>query len=52
MSEKYYVRESCFRTGADSIVVMLWWEDERQLIDIAEEEELRASGRSDQREEY
>jgi len=50
-SEKYYIRESCFRTGADSIIVLLWWEDEQQLIDIAEEEERRASRRSDQREE-
>lgn len=50
-AEKYYVRESCFKTGPDSILVMLWWEDEQQLIDIAEEEELRASRRSDRREE-
>ena len=50
-SEKYYIRESCFRTGADSIVVMLWWEDERQLIEINEGEEIRASRRSDRREE-
>jgi hypothetical protein len=50
-AERYYVRESCFKTGADSIVVMLWWENEQQLIDIAEEDELRASRRSDQREE-
>jgi hypothetical protein len=50
-AERYYIRESCFRTGSDSIIVMLWWEDEQQLIDIAEEEELRASRRSDQREE-
>jgi hypothetical protein len=49
-AEKYYVREGCFRTGPDSILVLLWWEDEQQLIDIAEEEELRATRRSDQRE--
>jgi IrrE N-terminal-like domain len=51
-ASKYYIRESCFRTGLDSIVVLLWWEDEQQLIDIAEEEELRASRRSDQRDEF
>jgi hypothetical protein len=50
-ADKYYIRESCFRTGPDSIVVLLWWEDEQQLIDTAEEEELRASRRSDRREE-
>jgi len=49
---KYYIRESCFRTGPDSILVLLWWEDEQQLIDIEEEEERRASRRSDHREEY
>ena len=50
-ADKYYIRESCSRTGPDSIVVLLWWENEQQLIDFAEEEELRASRRSDQREE-
>ena len=50
-AEKYYIRESCFRTGSDSIVVLLWWEDEQQLIDIEEEEERRASRRSDYRED-
>jgi hypothetical protein len=51
-ADKYYIRETCFRTGSDSIVVMLWWEDEQQLIDIAEEEELRAGRRSDQRDDF
>jgi len=46
-SQKYYIRESCFRTGSDSLTVLLWWEDEQQLIDIEEEEERRASRRSD-----
>jgi hypothetical protein len=50
-ANKYHIRESCFRTGPDSIVVLLWWEDEQQLIDIMEEEELRASKRSDDRDE-
>jgi len=50
-AEKYYIRESCFKTGPDSVLVLLWWQDEQQLIDIAEEEELRANSRSDQRDE-
>ena len=50
-AEKYYIRESCFRTGPNSALVLLWWENEQQLIDIAAEEELRASRRSDYREE-
>ena len=51
-AEKYYIRESCFRTSADSVLVLLWWEDEQQLVDIAEDEELRASRRSDQPDEH
>jgi hypothetical protein len=50
-AEKYYIRESCLRTCTDSVLVLLWWEDEQQLIDIAEEEELRASHRADHRED-
>lgn len=51
-ADRYYLRESCFKTGSDSVTVILWWEDEQQLIDIEEEEERRASRRSDYREEY
>jgi len=29
-----------------------WWEDEQQLIDIEQEDERRASRRSDYRDEY
>jgi hypothetical protein len=50
-SEKYYIRESCFKTGPDSMTVILWWEDEHQLMDIEEEDERRASRRSDYRED-
>lgn len=51
-AEKYYIRESCFKTGSDSVTVILWWEDEQQLIDIEEEEERRATRRSDYRDEF
>jgi hypothetical protein len=50
-SSKYYIREGCFKTAADSVTVLLWWADEKQLMDIEEEEERRASRRSDYREE-
>ncbi|SRR5581483_4872548 len=50
-AEKYYVKESCFKTSDDSATVLLWWEDQQQLIDIEEEEERRASRRSDFRDE-
>jgi Zn-dependent peptidase ImmA (M78 family) len=46
-SEKYYIRESCFRTGPDSVVTLLWWKDEQQIIDLNEAEERRAGRRSD-----
>jgi hypothetical protein len=38
-SERYYIRESCFRTSPNAVVTLLWWEDEQQIIDLAEEEE-------------
>jgi Zn-dependent peptidase ImmA (M78 family) len=50
-SERYYIRESCFRTGPDSVVTLLWWEDEKQLIDLAEAEERRHSSCDDWRSE-
>jgi Zn-dependent peptidase ImmA (M78 family) len=50
-SERYYIRESCFRTGPNSVVTLLWWEDEKQLIDLAEAEERRDSRRFDWRKE-
>jgi hypothetical protein len=50
-SERYYIRESCLRIGKDALLTLLWWEDEQQLIDIAEAEERRAERRSDWRHE-
>ena len=48
-ADRYYVRESCFRNGPDSVVALLWWEDEKQIIDLQEEEERNAARRSDGR---
>jgi hypothetical protein len=50
-ADRYYIRESCFRTGDDSVVTMLWWEDEQQIMDIEEEEERKAARRADWRDE-
>lgn len=50
-SERYYIRESCLRIGKDALLTLLWWQDEQQLIDIAEDEERRAERRSDWRRE-
>jgi IrrE N-terminal-like domain len=48
-SARYYVRESCFRNGPDSVITILWWEDEAQIVDLEEEEERNAARRSDWR---
>ena len=48
-ADRYYVRESCFGSGPDSVVTLLWWEDETQIIDLEEEEEQNAARRSDWR---
>src|SRR5216683_1614306 len=50
-ADKYYIRESTFRTGDTGLMVLLWWQHEQQLIDIADEEELRANRRADWHEE-
>lgn len=36
---RYYIRESWFRTTSDSVVALLWWEDEDQLLDFDDEEQ-------------
>jgi hypothetical protein len=48
-AERYYIRESCFRNGPGSVVTILWWDDEAQIIDLEEEEERNAARRSDWR---
>lgn len=50
-AERYYLRESCFRNGPDSVVTLLWWEEEAQIMDLEEEEERNAARRSDWRPE-
>ena len=49
--DRYYIRESCLRIGTDALLTLLWWEDEQQLVDIAEAEERSAERRSDWRRE-
>jgi hypothetical protein len=50
-AHRYYVRESCFATGPGSVVTLLWWEYEKQIIDLQDEEEQNAARRSDWRRE-
>lgn len=47
-ADRYYIHESCFRTGEDSAVAIIWWKEENQIIDLEEEEERNASRRSDE----
>lgn len=44
---RYYIKESCFTNGPRSVVTLLWWEDEKQIIDLGEDEERNAAQRSD-----
>ncbi|HLH31733.1 MAG TPA: ImmA/IrrE family metallo-endopeptidase [Terriglobia bacterium] len=50
-SERYYLRESCMRLGKDGVLTLIWWEDEQQLLDIADAEERRSERRSGWRRE-
>lgn len=47
-ADKHYIRESCFRTGPESAVAVIWWEEETQIIEMEEEEERNAARRSDE----
>ena len=46
-SDRYYIRESCFRSGPEAVVTILWWEDEAQVTDLEDEDERNAARRSD-----
>jgi len=48
-ASRYYIRESCFSTGPNSVATLIWWEDESPLIDLEEQEERNAARRSDWR---
>jgi hypothetical protein len=48
-ASRYYVRESCFRNGPDSVITLIWWENESPLIDLEEHDERNAARRSDWR---
>ena len=45
-SERYSLREDSVCVSGDSILSLLWWKDETQLLDIEEEEERYAGRRS------
>lgn len=49
LADQYYIKEDSVRVTSSLVLVLLWWEDERQLIDFAEWEERQAARRSDAR---
>jgi len=50
-SGEYTIHEESVRITAESVLSLLWWKNEDQLIDLEDEEERREARRSDWREE-
>jgi hypothetical protein len=46
---RYYIQEHSFRPRTGWVLSLLWWKDERMLIELQEFEEAKASRRSDGR---
>jgi hypothetical protein len=46
---RYYIKEHSFRPRTGWVLSLLWWKDERMLIELEEFEETKASRRSDWR---
>jgi len=49
LADRYYVHEHSLQTGYGDVLALLWWKNERMLINIGEYEERRANRRSDRR---
>lgn len=50
-AERHTIHEDSRLIGAELVLTLLWWKDEEPLIDIEEEQERIAYGRSDARED-
>ena len=50
-SGEYTIHEESVRITDEFVLSLLWWKDENQLIDLADEEERREARRSDRRED-
>jgi len=48
---RHSIHEDSRQIGDDLVLTLLWWKDERPLMEIEEEEERRANRRSDWRDE-
>ncbi len=49
LADRYWIKEDSLRLKEGSVLSLLWWEDEKQLLDLDEYEERVSSGRSDGR---
>jgi hypothetical protein len=50
-ADGYHIREHSLRTAIGDVLSLLWWKDERMLIDLEDYEERRTARRSDWRED-
>jgi hypothetical protein len=48
-AESYWIKEDSLRLHEGTVLSLLWWEDEKQLLDLDEYEEERGNKRSDGR---
>jgi len=48
-AERYWIKEDSLRLKEGTVLSLLWWEDERQLLDLDEYDEQRGTTRSDGR---
>lgn len=48
-ADRYWLKESSLRLKEGTVLTLLWWEDEQQLIDLDEYEERTGGWRSDGR---
>ena len=51
-AERYWIKEDSRRLKDRSVLSLLWWEDEQQLLDLDEYEEQKGAGRSDRRTDW
>ncbi len=51
-ADRYWIKEDSLRLKEGTVLSLLWWEDEEQLIDLDEYEERMGSRRSDGRTDW
>lgn len=51
-ADRYWIKEDSLRLKEGTVLSLLWWEDEQQLVDLDEYEERTGSRRSDGRADW